>query len=289
MAEAYDLRDKVVFITGAARGIGWETARQLAARGARPVLVGLEPELLEQRAAELGTAWFEADVTDADAVRAAADGAAERFGGIDVVMANAGIGASTPIATVDPEVFDTVVRVNLGGVFRTLRATLPHVTARRGYVLPVASLAAAVHAPIMGAYAATKAGTEALANAARGEVAHTGTRVGCAYFGFIDTDMVRRGFDSESGRKAAAQMGIFGPNHSVPVAKAAAAVVRGMERRARFVYAPRWVLAMVLGRTIVQPLQDLGLRRQDVGAMLAEAEGEPSPLTTQQPERAPAA
>lgn len=289
MAQAYDVRDKVVLITGGARGIGAETARQLVAKGARVALAGLEPDELERRVAELGrdrAVWFEADVTDTRAVQAAVDGAVERFGGIDVVIANAGIGASTPVATVDPAVFDTIVRVNLGGVFRTLHAALPHVTARRGYVLPVASLAAALHAPLMGAYSATKAGTEALADALRGEVAHTGTRVGCAYFGFIDTDMVRRGFDSDSGRKAADSMGFFGPNHAVPVSRAGAAIVRGIERRARYVYAPRWVLAMLLGRTILQPLQDLGVRRQDMATILAEAQREPAALTTEQPEGA---
>jgi NAD(P)-dependent dehydrogenase (short-subunit alcohol dehydrogenase family) len=288
MAQAYDVRDKVVFITGAARGIGAETARQLVGKGARVALVGLEPELLERKAAELGTqaAWFEADVTDIDALRTAAEGTVERFGGIDVAIANAGIGASTPIATVDPAVFDTVVRVNLGGVFRTLQATLPHVTARSGYVLPVASLAAALHAPMMGAYAATKAGTEALANSLRAEVAHTGTRVGCAYFGFIDTDMVRRGFDSDAGRKAADRLGPAGPNHAVPVSKAGAAIVRGIERRARFVYAPRWVLAMLLARTIVQPLQERQAARQGTAELMAEAALEPATLTTEQPEHA---
>ena len=93
MARSYELRDKVVFITGAARGIGAETARQVVAKGARVALVGLEPELLEQRAAELGdrnAVWFEADVTDVDALQAAVDGTLERFGGIDVAIANAG-------------------------------------------------------------------------------------------------------------------------------------------------------------------------------------------------------
>jgi short-subunit dehydrogenase len=163
------------------------------------------------------------------------------------------------------------------------------VTARSGYILPVASLAAAVHAPMMGAYAATKAGTEALANSLRAEVAHTGTKVGCAYFGFIDTDMVRRGFDSESGRKAADRMGPMGPNRAVPVAKAGQAIVRGIERRARFVYAPRWVIGMLLGRTIIQPLQERQAARQDIAEMLAEARREPSTLTTEQPEHVPSA
>src|SRR3954452_5037727 len=77
---SYDVRDKVVFITGAARGIGAESAKQLVAKGAKVALVGLEPELLEQRVNELGAgnaAWFEADVTDLEALTAAADGTVE--------------------------------------------------------------------------------------------------------------------------------------------------------------------------------------------------------------------
>lgn len=286
MPRSYDVRDKVVFITGGARGIGAETARQLVGRGAKVALVGLEPDLLEQRVSELGPAaiFFAADVTDADAMRAAADDAVGRLGGIDVVLANAGVAGSTPLMGTDPAVFDTIVRVNLGGVYRTLQATLPHVTARSGYVLPVASLAAAVHAPLMGAYSASKAGVEALADCLRVEVAHTGTKVGCAYFGFIDTDMVRRGFDSESGQKAAERLGAVGPNHAVPVSRAGRAIVRAIEHRARFAYAPRWVLGMLLARTVLQPLQERQSLRQGVTDVLEQARREPSTLTTEQPE-----
>ena len=277
---------KVVFITGAARGIGAEAARQLVGRGAKVALVGLEPEELAARAAELGegnAVWFEADVTDTAALRAAVDGTVERFGGIDVTVANAGIAAATPLATVDEQIFDAIVSVNLGGVFRTIQATLPHVTARSGYVLPVASLAAAAHAPAMGAYSATKAGVEALANCLRSEVAHTGTRVGCAYFGFIDTDMVRRGFEGESGHMIADRMGPVGPNHSIPVSRAGKAIVRGIEKRSRYVYAPRWVKAILMGRTVIQPLQEKGIQRQGVEDILARAREEPQELTTAQP------
>jgi len=286
MARSYDVRGKVVFITGGARGIGAESARQLVAKGAKVALVGLEPELLEQRVSELGTAnavFFEADVTDLDAQKRAAAGTVERFGGIDVAIANAGIAAATPLLDGDVEIFDTIVRVNLGGVYRTLQATLPHVTARSGYVLPIASLAAAVHAPMMGAYSATKAGVEALANALRPEVAHTGTKVGCAYFSFIKTDMVQRGFDSDAGQEAAKRMGPLGPDHAVPVSRAGEVIVRGIERRSRQVYAPGFVKAMLLARTTLQPLQEQQAIRQGVESVLAQARNEPATLTTEQP------
>jgi NAD(P)-dependent dehydrogenase (short-subunit alcohol dehydrogenase family) len=283
---SYELRDKVVLITGAARGIGAEAARQLVAKGAKVALVGLEPELLEQRVSELGAAnaaWFEADVTDLEAQRRAAAGTVDRFGGIDVAIANAGIAAATPLVDGDVDIFDTIVRVNLGGVYRTLQATLPHVTARGGYVLPIASLAAAVHSPLMGAYSATKAGVEALANALRPEVAHTGTKVGCAYFSFIKTDMVARGFESDAGREAGRRMGRFGPDHAVPVARAGKVIVRGIEERKRQVYAPGFVKAILMARTLVQPLSERQAIRQGISEVLEQTRSEPATLTTEQP------
>src|SRR4051794_32924570 len=231
---ARPISGRTVLITGAARGIGAEAAKQLAARGARIALVGLEPELLEQRAAELGPqhAWFEADVTDASALEAAVAGTVERLGGIDVVIANPGVAAAGTVGHIDPAAFDRTIEVNLLGVWRTVRAALPHVVERRGYVLPIASAAAAIHAPMMASYAASKAGVEAFADSLRAEVAHHGVRVGCAYFSFIDTDMVRRGLDSPSARKAQSLSG--GPfAKTAPLPDAGKAIVRGVERRAR--------------------------------------------------------
>src|SRR5918998_469816 len=169
---SWDLRGKTVLITGAARGIGAETARRAAAAGANVALVGLEPEELERVAAQCGpdAAAFECDVTDWDALERAVQGAVERFGGIDVVMANAGIAPAGMV-----------------------RSCVPQVIERRGYVLVTASLAAALHMPGMAAYSASKAGAEAFANSLRSEVKHLGVDVGVGYFGFIDTDLVRGG------------------------------------------------------------------------------------------------
>src|SRR6266516_5722319 len=240
--ELHDVRGRTVLITGAARGIGAETARQLAARGARLSLVGLEPERLEALAGELDgePAWFEADVRDAGALERAVAGTVERFGGIDVVVANAGIrNPMATVATVAPEAFERVIEVNLVGVWRTARAVLPHLLESRGYLVCIASLAAAAHVPLMAPYAAAKAGVEAFANCLRLEVADKGIDVGVAYFGFIDTDMVREG--QELARRQSGQDGPGPMARPTPVPKAARGLVRGIERRSQRVVVPRYV------------------------------------------------
>jgi NAD(P)-dependent dehydrogenase (short-subunit alcohol dehydrogenase family) len=274
VAERYDVRDKVVLITGASRGIGADAARRLAKRGAKVSLVGLEPELLAQVADEIGpeAAWFEADVTDWDALGRAVDATVEHFGGIDVVIANAGIAPFGTVATIDPGDFERTIEVNLLGVWRTVRTTLPHVIARQGYILPIASLAAALHPPMLAHYAATKAGVEAFSDSLRSEIAHTGTRVGVAYFSFIDTDMVREGLDSPAANVLRdATPGPF--SKTAPLSAAGRAIERGVERRADKVWAPRWVLPMTWLRGIMQPLsQRSNQDRIEEAVKLAEAD-----------------
>jgi NAD(P)-dependent dehydrogenase (short-subunit alcohol dehydrogenase family) len=254
-----ELRGKTVLITGAARGIGAETARQLAARGARIALVGLEPEELARVAQQCGpdAAWFEADVTDSEALAGVVESVVERFGGIDVVMANAGVAATGFVRSMDPEAFERTIEVNLLGVFRTVRACLPHVIERRGYVLVIASLAAATHGPGMAAYSASKAGAEAFGNSLRAEVAHLGVDVGVGYFAFLDTDMVR-GADGHPvfGKLRSEMPKPFGKTY--PLSDAVRKVVEGMERRGRTVIFPGWVRPMLLLRGLLAPLLERG-------------------------------
>src|SRR5215213_1626518 len=250
-------RGKTVFITGAARGLGAETARRVAARGANVALVGLEPEELQRVAAQCGTntTWFECDVTDNEALEHAVRGTVERFGGIDVVMANAGIAPGGMVRSTDPAAFERTIEINLLGVWRTVRATLPHVIDRQGYVLVTASLAAAVHGPGMAAYSASKAGAEAFADSLRVEVKHLGVDVGVGYFSYIDTDMVR-------GGDAHPALGAFRANAGGPIAKTypvsqvGKAVVEGMEKRSRWVVVPGWSRALLVLRTALAPLFD---------------------------------
>jgi len=251
---SYSVAGKAVLITGAARGIGAESARHLSRRGARVSLVGLEPELLERVAAECGNGatWFEADVTDLNALQGAVDGTVERLGGIDVAIANAGIAVGGMVAHTDLPAMERVLQINLVGAVRTLKLCLPHVTERRGYLLPVASMAAIAHAPAMGAYSATKAGIEAFANSLRVEVRHRGVDVGVAYFSWIDTEMVRGAADPEHRDFAFMRGGLRGPfAKTYPVSKAAEAVVRGIERRSRWVACPRWIKPLILIRGVL--------------------------------------
>jgi NAD(P)-dependent dehydrogenase (short-subunit alcohol dehydrogenase family) len=230
-----------ILITGAARGIGAESARRLAARGHSLALLGLEGELLEEVAASCGRATaYEVDVTDHDALDDTMARAIEGLGGLDVVVANAGIASGGTVRSMDPEMWEKVIAVNLIGVYRTVRAALPSLIESRGYALPVASAAAIAHAPLMSAYCASKAGVEAFADSLRIEVAHHGVDVGCAYFSWIDTEMVR-GADRLSAFDAMRKSLRWPVSKTYPVSAAADVVVAGIEGRSKRVMAPGWL------------------------------------------------
>ena len=247
-----------VLITGAAHGIGAETARRLAARGARVSLVGLGD--LEAVAADCpGSVIFEADVTDQEALDAAVDGTVAQLGGIDTVFACAGIAAAGFVRTMDPASFERVIEVNLVGVWRTIRACLPHVIERRGYILPVASIAAILPPVGLAAYGAAKSGVENLSLGLRVEVQGFGVDVGVAYFSWIDTEMVRGADRTELGASMRAML--TGPlAKTYPVSAAAEAVVRGIERRSRIVVCPRWLIPLMWLRPIFPRLAERQLR-----------------------------
>lgn len=256
---AYDVSGRTVLVTGAARGIGAECARRLADRGARVALLDLDGEQLERTVAEIGAdraAAFAVDVTDRGQIADAVEGTIERFGGIDVVIANAGVGGrGGPVRHQDPEAFDKVVEVNLLGVYRTVHACLGPVIERRGYVLVHASLAAVIHRPAMSAYCASKAGAEAFADSLRLEVAHLGVDVGVAYFSWIDTDMVRDGdSDPVLGRLHTALPGPAGKTH--PVSAVGEAVAAGIAARSRVVCVPSWIRVPLALRGVLWRLSD---------------------------------
>lgn len=258
------LSGKVILVTGAARGIGEQTARLAAARGARLALVGLEPQRLAALAADLGAehAWFECDVTDQGSLDEAVRGTIEAFGGIDVVVANAGVANRGTIAVGDIEALVRTVDVNLLGVMRTVGATVPHVIASRGYFLLVSSAAAFAALPGMAAYCASKAGVEQFGNAIRLELAHRGVRVGTAHPSWIDTDMVRDAKDDLPAFREALRKLPWPLGSTTSVEACATAFVDGIERRRRRIYVPRVIGAIQAVRSVVTgPLADAVIGR----------------------------
>jgi NAD(P)-dependent dehydrogenase (short-subunit alcohol dehydrogenase family) len=265
MRRRQKLDGKVVFITGAARGIGEQSARLAASRGARLALVGLEPERLEALAAELGPqhAWFEADVTDSESLNRAVAGTVAQLGGIDAVVANAGVANNSTVAVSPVDVVARTIEVNLLGVVRTIGATLPEITKRRGYILIVSSAAAFTVLPGMAAYCASKAGVEQFGNALRLEVAHKGVQVGTIHPSWIDTDLVRdQKADSPTFSKALEQLP-WPMGETTSLEDCAVAVVDGIERRRRKIYVPRTVaIVQAMRALIISPLGEFPIKRR---------------------------
>jgi NAD(P)-dependent dehydrogenase (short-subunit alcohol dehydrogenase family) len=270
---SYDLAGRTVLITGAARGLGAGLARAMCRRGARVALVGLEPDRLDSLAAELGTsataaAWT-CDVSDREMVDRAVTAAAAHFGGLDVVVANAGVTAFGSLADLDPAAFERVIDINLLGVYRTLHAAVPHVVARRGYLLSVASMAAAIQSPLQGHYTASKAGVAALSNSLRIELRPTGTRVGVAYPTFSRTDMMAETLADPQGRQI--WRGNRGVWSMISEQQAVDGLVRAIERRARHVVIPRRLTPVALAPGLFQPLLERSFTNRRLRAMSGPA------------------
>jgi NAD(P)-dependent dehydrogenase (short-subunit alcohol dehydrogenase family) len=247
------LAGKTVLITGAARGIGAALARKAAARGARVALAGLEPELLATVADELGPEhlWVECDVTDAEQLENAVQRTVDTFGGLDVVVANAGIAPLTTVATGSARALSRTIEVNLIGAMLTAHAALPFVAKRRGHVLLVSSAAAFTVLPGMSAYCAAKAGLERFGDALRLEVAHRGVTVASAHPTWIDTDMVRDTEDALPTFKATRRQ-LPGPLGAYTSVEACAqALVDNLETRRRRVFVPRSVGVVSALRQVV--------------------------------------
>jgi NAD(P)-dependent dehydrogenase (short-subunit alcohol dehydrogenase family) len=239
------LEGRVAVVTGAARGVGELLARKLSVRGAKVALVGLEPDALKQVASRLHgeSGVWHADVTDHEAMTAVAAEVEERFGKVDIVVANAGVATGGPFAESDPVAWRRVIEVNLIGSAVTARAFLPALTASRGYLLQVASLAAITPAPMMSAYCASKSGVEAYAHSLRAEVGHKGVKVGVAYLSWTDTDMVR-GADRDDVMRELRQRLPWPSNKTYPLGPAVDRMVAGIERRSAHVYGQWWLRGM---------------------------------------------
>jgi NAD(P)-dependent dehydrogenase (short-subunit alcohol dehydrogenase family) len=241
MRRRVQLDGAVVLITGAAKGIGAATARELTGRGARVALLDRDAVALGALVGELthGSVSFVADVTDQASLDAAVQGTVAAFGRIDIVVANAGVAEHGSIRVTDSDSFARTVDVNLVGVHRTISAALPQLIHSRGYVLVVASVASFLPLPGGGAYSPSKAGAESLAALLRVELAHAGVDVGSAHPCWIDTDMTRAAeAEMPTFRELRGQLPWPARTVTSPQ-ECAKKLVDGIERRARRIYVPR--------------------------------------------------
>jgi NAD(P)-dependent dehydrogenase (short-subunit alcohol dehydrogenase family) len=271
----YPVKGKVALVTGAARGIGFATARHLHRRGAYVVLVDLDPEATILAAKELGAGalGIGADVTDAVAMQAAVARTVETFGRLDIVMANAGI-APRPatVRAMDPASFERVLDVNVLGVYRTVQAALPQIIENKGHVVVVASIYAFINGVLMAPYAMSKASVEQFGRALRGELAQHGATASVAYFGFIDTAMTKDALTDPIGARFESTFPKFLMKKLHPM-DAGKAVADGIESRSARIIAPRRWTAYSLLRGVVNPVVDFRTERDAaIQALLRDAD-----------------
>jgi len=244
----YDLREKVVLITGAAGGIGSATARELYGQGANLVLTDARQESVDSLAQEFDdqrVLSLALDVTDAAATKVVVRQAVERFGRLDIAFANAGVswrGVPATLRTCDEDEFRRIVEVDLFGVWHTVRAALPEIVRNRGQVLVTSSAYAYLNGMANAPYAASKAAVESLARSLRAELGATGASASVLYPGWVDTAIAKVAF---GGNAIATEMNEAALpaflHRAIPPAQIGRAVVRGLQkRRPRIVKPARW-------------------------------------------------
>ncbi len=255
----YDLNGKVALVTGAARGIGFETARQLHMRGASVAVVDLVAAEAREAAERIGerAIGIATDVTDHAAMMQTVAETVERFGGLDVVVANAGIAQSQMATTrgISIEEWERVFEVDLLGVWRTVRAALPQIVERRGHIVVTSSVYAFMNGVFNSPYAVAKSGVESMGRSLRAELTPLGASASVAYFGWVDTKMVQDATARPHSNHLRENTPDFLLKRIQP-SEAGAAIVRGIEERAPRIFAPKWWRYVSALRGILNPLLD---------------------------------
>jgi NAD(P)-dependent dehydrogenase (short-subunit alcohol dehydrogenase family) len=255
----YDLNGKVALVTGGGRGIGFETARQMHLRGASVAVLDIEAEQAREAAERIGprAIGLAGDVTDQNAMLAAVAEIVEKFGGLDVAVANAGIAQKNfaSVRAISGEEWERVFEVDMLGVWRTVRAALPQIVERQGQMVVVSSVYAFANGMGNTPYAVAKAGVEMLGRSLRVELAAHGASASVAYFGWVDTKLVQDAFAQEDSDRVRELSPDFLMKRITPD-EAAAGLVRGIEERAPRIFVPKWWRYVSALRGLVNPLLD---------------------------------
>jgi len=202
------LAGRAAIITGGEGSIGMATARAFAAAGASVLLAGLSEPDLKAGAAELGdsAAWQLTDVTDSAQVKAAVDATVERFGRLDIVVANAGIaGATGPIADYPEDAFDQTIAVHVRGAFLLCKHAVPHLASGASIII-TSSVVGLTAAPHIAGYSTAKHAQVGLMRTLAAELAPRGIRVNTIHPGPVDNEFQHRVEEAATGagRDAAA-------------------------------------------------------------------------------------
>jgi len=198
------LRGKVAMVTGGSRGIGLAIARALAADGVQVAVTGRSAAHLSaarpkiEAAGPGGVETLQADVRRYDEVKKAVDATVARFGGLDFLVNNAGIGLFVEVAAMTPAQWAELIETNLTGVFNACHAALPHLKARGGgFIVNISSLAGKSAFATAAAYCATKSGLNAFSEALMQEVRYDNIRVSYVMPGSVATEFM--GGDESKG------------------------------------------------------------------------------------------
>ena len=259
-----DLNGAVVAITGASRGIGAAAAGAVTARGARVGLIARTADDLEGVLGRLGGGGVavSADVADRAATIDAIHQVEAALGPIDVLVANAGIGAYGPLVDMTYEEIERVVQVNVLGTIYAIRAVLPGmVDRRRGHIVTIGSIAGRIGSPFEAVYSATKFAGVGLTEAFAVEVAPYGVGVSLVNPGVVATEFgIARGhpYDRERPKPISAE-------------SVADAVVAAIEGGTAESYVPRWFRPAVVARHLVPPMFRWGTARSFRAELRADA------------------
>ena len=178
-----EISGKVMIITGASSGIGAATARVAAEAGARLVLAARRKDRLEALAEELGASAVTTDMRDPEQIHRLVEAAVDRYGGVDVLINNAGQGLHVPLEEIRVEDLASIMQLNVYGALLAMQAVIPVMRSRGGgSIVNVSSGTTRMPSPAgASAYAATKAALNTLSQAARAELADDGIAVSTIY------------------------------------------------------------------------------------------------------------